>query len=139
MPLEILAPMVVIGILGIALMLHLTGQSRTDPLTAERAERAWAAQVPWTTAHRITLNDDARVALVETDRGPGLLWVFGADCTARLFTTPPTVREDADQITVTTGDFTANSQPQPSPLKPLSQQPNQQPCRPLQCRQWRPN
>lgn len=107
MPLEILAPMVVIGIFGIALMLHLSGQSRTDPLTAERAAEAWITQIPGVASRQILLSDDARVALVETDRGPGLLWVFGADCTARLFSAPPAVRETADQIVVTTGDFTA--------------------------------
>lgn len=107
MPLEILAPMVVIGIAGIALMLHLSGLSRTQPLTADRVTRDWLAQMPALPPLSVAFSDDSRTALIETAQGPGLLWVFGADTAARLFTDPPTLAETPDRLIVTTGDFTA--------------------------------
>lgn len=107
MPLEILGPMVVIGILGIAALLHFGGHSRVDPLTQERIFKEWEAQYPAAPAQRVKIANDGRAALVETSTGSGLIWTMGADTAARIFDSPPEVTGSGDGLTVRTGDFTA--------------------------------
>lgn len=107
MPLELLALLVVVGIAGIALILHLTGHSLSDPLTPERASAAWLREFPEAEPEDLRLSDDGRAALVITPIGPGIVWSMGADTAARLLTDPPEVEPDRDGITVRLRDFTA--------------------------------
>lgn len=81
MPLEILGPMVVFGILGIALLLHLAGQ--TDPLRLKNEKdviRAWQREHPDDEVTRIHIAANKRSALLRTKEGAlGLVRTLGAD------------------------------------------------------------
>ncbi len=70
MPLEILLVLVVGGIAGITLLLHLSGKSRLR-------------HFPGDAVVDVTISHDCHAALVRTADGPGLLWSFGADTVAR--------------------------------------------------------
>jgi len=83
MPLHILILLVVVGIGGIALILHLTGRSRTALLTWEDIEEAWLRHFPDDVISDVRLADDGLAALVATQAGSGVIWVFGADTVAR--------------------------------------------------------
>jgi hypothetical protein len=84
MPLSILLPMVVLGIAGIAVLLHLLGLSRRAVLADEAAARAaWLREYPGDAPVRVTLCHDRSAALIETGRGRGVVWPMGADTTAR--------------------------------------------------------
>ena len=87
MPLTILGPLVVIGILGIALILHLLGRTapRRFANTAE-ARDAWAREYPENAAVTVLLSSDNRAALIRATRGLGLVWCFGDDTVARIVT-----------------------------------------------------
>lgn len=84
MPLHILGPMVVIGILGIAVLLHLMGLTAPKRLTSEReALAAWRRAFPGSHPISARLSSDRRAALVTTHRNIGLVWCFGDDTVAR--------------------------------------------------------
>ena len=84
MPLSILGPMVVFGIVGIALLLHLLGMSRPAKLQNDNAaRRAWLDEFPDDPPRRVTLSHDRHAALIETPNGTGIVWAMGADTTAR--------------------------------------------------------
>lgn len=83
MPLEILLALVVIGIAGIAVLLHLTGRSDQTSLNTATAQAQWLRHFPQDEIVDITLAASGQSALVRTVQGPGLLWVFGADTVAR--------------------------------------------------------
>jgi len=84
MPLSILLPMVVLGIAGIAVLLHLLGLSRRAMLADEAAARAaWLREFPADAPINVTLCHDRSAALIETARGCGVVWPMGADTTAR--------------------------------------------------------
>lgn len=108
MPLSILLPLVVFGIAGIVLAVHLTGNSAprrfTDPADAMAA---WNRAFPTRTARSARLSDDARAALIETDAGPGLCWGFGADTTAHPFTTRCEVRDTGNGLRIRFHDIAA--------------------------------
>lgn len=94
-PLHILLILVGGGIAGIALLLHLTGHSRRFALSDVGVARAeWARHWPEDDISHIYLARDA--ALVDTNRGPGLLRPFGADTVAhrlaKLTKTPKGLR-----------------------------------------------
>ncbi|MEX0287292.1 MAG: hypothetical protein AB3N23_22015 [Paracoccaceae bacterium] len=86
MPLEILLVLVVFGISGIALLLHLTGRSKRPELTLDSARAAWSRHFPDDTIEAIQVSIEGHAALVHSDAGLGLLWVFGADTVARHLT-----------------------------------------------------
>jgi len=87
MPLSILLPMVVLGIAGIAVLLHLLGLSRRAVLADEAAARAaWLREFPADAPIHVTLCHDRSAALIETGQGPGVVWPMGADTTARYLT-----------------------------------------------------
>lgn len=95
MPLHILLIMVAGGIAGIAVLLHLLGHSRSFALNdAATARREWARHQPEDEISHVYMAPGA--ALIETDRGPGLLRPFGADTVAhriaRLEETPKGLR-----------------------------------------------
>lgn len=83
MPLEILLVLVVGGIAGITLLLHLTGKSRLSVLTPETAPDQWLRHFPDDTVIDATIAHDGHAALVRTETGAGLIWSFGADTAAR--------------------------------------------------------
>lgn len=83
MPLHILIALVVGGIGGIALLLHLTGRSRTVVLTADTAPALWLRHFPDERVKSVTVAKNGMAAWIMTDVGPGLVWVFGADTVAR--------------------------------------------------------
>ena len=83
MPLTLLLALVIGGIAGIALILHLTGKSAQTMLTPEDARAAWHRHFPDDLITEVLTARDAHAALVMTSQGPGLLWSFGADTVAR--------------------------------------------------------
>ena len=83
MPLDVLLIMVVVGITGIVLLLHLCGRSRTPSLSDADMRREWARHFPDDPLTSLTLAQSGKSALVHSTQGPGLIWVFGADTVAR--------------------------------------------------------
>ena len=96
MPLEILLVLVVGGIAGVTLLLHLTGRSRLHLLTPQTVPGQWLRHFPDDTVIDATLAHDGHAALVRTQAGAGLLWSFGADTVARYL-------EDFDWIETSEG------------------------------------
>lgn len=81
MPLAVLLPVVVLGIAGIGLILHLTGQSRRFEVSDVRTARMqWLRH--WPAARIRALDLGGGAALVVDQDGPGLLRPFGADTVA---------------------------------------------------------
>ena len=83
MPLEILLVLVVGGIAGITILLHLSGRSRQVVLSPELARAQWQRHFPDDDVIDVTVAHDGHAALVRTNTGPGLLWSFGTDTVAR--------------------------------------------------------
>ena len=84
MPLEILLILVVGGISGITVILHLLGLTSPRRLRdAEDARAAWLREFPYDTPTQVTLSADQRAALISTRAGRGLVWCIGADTVAR--------------------------------------------------------
>ncbi|CAD0184099.1 hypothetical protein RUESEDTHA_00977 [Ruegeria sp. THAF57] len=83
MPLELLLVLVVGGIAGITLMMHLAGKSRVRTLTPESARSEWLRHVPDDDIIDVTVAHDGHSALIRTPAGNGLVWSFGADTVAR--------------------------------------------------------
>ncbi len=108
MPLSVLVSLVVVGIAGIALLLHLAGRSKRCVLTREDAEAAWERHFPGDIVEQITVSRDGHAALVLTHLGPGLLWAFGADTVARRLEDFDLI-ETGDGLRVEFHDFTASS------------------------------
>ena len=107
MPLSILLPMVVTGIAGIVVLLHLLGLSRTATLTDEAAaERAWLREFPDDRPTRIILCQNRTAALIETAQGRGLVWPMGADTTAR-YLRGARITRNATGLCITLPDYTA--------------------------------
>jgi hypothetical protein len=107
MPLSILLPMVVIGIAGIAVLLHLLGLSR--PLRfadAAAARAAWAREFPELPAERVILCHNHAAALIETAQGDGVVWPMGADSTGRLLN-GARIEPTAHGVRLHLPDFTA--------------------------------
>ena len=86
MPLDVMIPMVVIGIAGIGVLTYLLGWAKPVSFAVpEDAMRAWAENFPDGPAPTsAVVAGDGRAALVETEEGPGLIWAMGQDCAARL-------------------------------------------------------
>ena len=107
MPLQILLPMVVIGIAGLGMLMHLLGYSRPLILPDESTARAqWLRHNPDDQIRDLTLCHSGHAALVQTDHGPGLLWSFGADTVARPLL-GATARQTANGLTICLPDFAA--------------------------------
>lgn len=83
MPLEILLVLVIGGIAGVALLLHVSGRSQPFQLSPQTAREQWARHFPDDIIIDVTVAQDCHAALVRTETGPGLLWSFGADTVAR--------------------------------------------------------
>jgi hypothetical protein len=107
MPLGLLLTLVIGGIAGIALALHLLGLSRQHRFDdAADAARAWDRECPEDPALRVTLSHDRHAALIETARGHGIVWPMGADTTARDLSGARITRTRAG-LRIDLPDFTA--------------------------------
>ncbi len=107
MPLEILGPIVVLGIVGIGVLLHLLGLSEPHRFATERDARArWDAAFPATPARGAMLCSDGTAALIETGAGPGVVWPMGADHAARFLETAR-IEARGDGLSIRLKDFTA--------------------------------
>ncbi|MEL6883650.1 MAG: hypothetical protein AAFY39_10510 [Pseudomonadota bacterium] len=107
MPLHILLILVVGGIAGIALALHLLGLSRATPLTEDTARAAWLRHWPDDAVHSVHVTQDGRAARVEARQGRGILWQFGADTCARRLTGAEVTRIVKGRVDLRLGDYTA--------------------------------
>lgn len=87
MPLYILGPMVVVGIAGVALLIHLLGLSKPRLLRSDQeAHDAWLREFPETKIQSASVSRAQTSALIRSDIGLGVVWSIGADTTARLLT-----------------------------------------------------
>lgn len=85
MPLHILGALVVLGIGGVVLLVHLLKMSRADGFAdAAAARNAFLADFPETETGEATLTDDRRAAILTTAAGAGLVMRFGAGRLTRL-------------------------------------------------------
>jgi hypothetical protein len=108
MALEILLILVAGGIATIAVLLQALGYSRADPFTEETARAAWARHEPDIAASAVHLSGDGMAALVETARGPAIVWHMGADATAHWLAGANGV-ETANGLRIDLHDFAAPS------------------------------
>lgn len=107
MPLQILLPLVVIGIAGIGVLLHLLGRSEVARFDDEAAARlAWLREYSDAPPSRVILSHDHHAALIETDHGPGVVWPMGMDTTAR-YLHGAQIRRTKDGLRVDLPDFAA--------------------------------
>ncbi|MBF9050064.1 hypothetical protein GTA62_12150 [Roseobacter sp. HKCCD9010] len=107
MPLPLLLTLVIGGITMVVILLHLLGYSKRLHLESEAIiRREWARHFPEDQVNAAHLSADTLSALVETDHGPGLLWVMGADSTAHR-AEDVTVTERDDGLTIDLHDFAA--------------------------------
>ena len=108
MPLEILGPMVVLGIAGIALALHLLGLTAPRHQTTEDdARAAWLREHPDDNIAQVLLARSGRAALITLASGErGLVYVMGADTCAHPLTGAQW-QQRKGAIRVTIPDFAA--------------------------------
>ena len=107
MALHVLGLLVVAGIAGIALLLHLLGLSRPRRFADEAdARAAWHQEFPEVPVARTVLCRNHAAALVETPQGAGVVWPMGADSTARFLTGARIVRREGG-IVIHLPDYTA--------------------------------
>jgi len=107
MPLHILLILVIGGIAAIAVLLHLLGLSaRKTFADADAARTAWLDEFPDVPATRVTLCKNHHAALIDTAKGPGVVWPMGADSTARFLTGAQINRSDQG-LDIRLPDFTA--------------------------------
>lgn len=88
MPLELLVALVLGGIAAIALLLHLSGRSEPLRFDEDAARAHWLRHFPGDRITALRIARSQRAVLVETPRGPGLMWAFGADSVARRLEAP---------------------------------------------------
>lgn len=107
MPLHILGILVIGGIAGIVVLLHLLGLSRPRRFEDEAAARsAWAEEFPEIPANRAVLCRNRAAALIQTAQGPGVVWPMGADSTAR-FLHGARITRTRDGLLIRLPDYTA--------------------------------
>jgi len=107
-PLGVLLPMVVLGIMGLALLIRVLRP--TPPLrfsSPEVARNIWDRRNPDDPACDVQLDAAESAALITTRTGAGLLWSMGADPVARRFQSRCVCVETRTGLVVKTGDFTA--------------------------------
>ena len=112
MPLELLGALVVCGIGGVVLLVHLLGMSPKGRFSDENEARsALAADYPGLKVSEIALSDDGRAAVLATDRGPAAVKLMGTGIMTRLFA-PGEIRRTDDRqgrLRVILNDFGAPS------------------------------
>lgn len=109
MPLPILLSLVICGIAGIALALHLLGLSNAPTFTEQSAHDTWLRHRPDDIVRDITLSSDKRAARVTTDAGRGILWQMGADTCARMLNGTEQIAARGTTVTLRRKDYTAPS------------------------------
>lgn len=97
MPLEILGPIVVLGISGIALALHLLGQSARLSFDDASARQAWLRHFPSASVRDVMIAPDGHSALIHSTQGYGVVWAMGADSSAR-FVAGAKARPSGDEL-----------------------------------------
>lgn len=107
MPLHILLILVVGGIAGIALALHLLGLSKAAPFTPDTARAAWLRNRPDDTILDLHVTHDGFAARVLTDQGRGVLWHMGVDSCARLLDGSETLHARGNATTLHLNDYSA--------------------------------
>jgi len=108
MPLSILLPLVVFGILGAVLAIKWLRITPDLVLkTPEQVLELWQHFNPDADAEQVHLNAVRSHALVETAQGLGVVWAFGADPVTRLLDADWEVRETPQGVRLITHDFTA--------------------------------
>ncbi|ASP19861.1 hypothetical protein ANTHELSMS3_01146 [Antarctobacter heliothermus] len=107
MPLTVLLALVVVGIAGVALLIHTTGLSQPRRFTTEaEARAAWTREFPLTDITGVTLCRSGRAALIATPTGTGVVWPMGADSTARWVADGRVTRRDGG-LTLYLPDYVA--------------------------------
>jgi len=107
MPLHLLLPIVVLGILGVALLLHVLGKSkRFLIMNADQVSRLWERQFPNGLVSQVKIADGGHQAMVETSDGPGVVWAMGADVACRL-TEGAGVQETDKGLRIRLADYSA--------------------------------
>lgn len=108
MPLNILLPIVVVGIVAIVVLIwvlnptpRLVFRSKADVV------EIWNRRNPNAEARSVVLNPDNSAALVTTRAGAGLVWSFGADAVTRPFQRSSECADTADGLVIKSHDFTA--------------------------------
>ncbi|RFU11896.1 hypothetical protein DZD18_15155 [Rhodobacteraceae bacterium W635] len=82
MPLHILIGLVVVGIVGIAVLTWAFGLSTPLRFADEaQARAAWLRHWPEDRVAAVHIAPDGAAALIETDRGAGVVFAMGADST----------------------------------------------------------
>jgi len=109
MALPVLLSLVVFGIAGIALLLHVLGYSSTARLTdRDDAAAIWQDRYPDLPAGQIRVTADKSAALITGAWGSGLVWALGSDFVARpLLHGHFQVIEANDRVELRTDDLTA--------------------------------
>lgn len=108
MPPSVLLPLVVFGITGIVLLVHLTGNSAPLLFRDEsQAKAAWVRHFPDLPAATAHISDDLRAALIDTGGGAGITWSLGADSTARMLTPACMLKPTKKGLLIHFHDFTA--------------------------------
>ncbi|MEX0371473.1 MAG: hypothetical protein AB3N09_12645 [Tateyamaria sp.] len=107
MPLHILLILVVGGIGGIALALHLLGLSRTAPLTCDSAAAAWQRHFPDDTIFDVDVTTNGGAARITSAQGRGLVWQMGADTCARLLDGQQKIHLHKGRVIVRLNDYAA--------------------------------
>ncbi|WP_415921510.1 hypothetical protein [Tateyamaria sp. SN6-1] len=88
MPLHILIILVVGGIAGVALALHLLGRTGRAPLAIRELKGEWRRHFPDDTfeddaSFQVLVNAAGNRGLLRSDQSHGLIWSMGADTAAR--------------------------------------------------------
>lgn len=105
MPLMVLLPLVILGIGGIALLLHLTGHTQNAAVKdTASAQAAWLRHWPRDTPRAVHLSKD--MALVVCDQGVGLVRPFGMDTVAHFITS---MEQRAETLVIGFDNFAAPS------------------------------
>lgn len=108
MPLSILLPLVVFGILLIVVLVRLMSPTPVLVLRSEpEAFAIWDRRHPDLPAHSALLDAGGRFAHVETDAGRGLIWTLGVDPVTRLLPETLRVSDTSKGLALDIGDFTA--------------------------------
>lgn len=107
MPLWLFAVIVVGGIAGVIALIHFLGFSRQFHINNDDVTRTqWLRHWPDDQIQSLRRAKEGHAALVESQNGPGLLWSFGADTTARHIQSATTTPCETGLI-FTLHDFTA--------------------------------
>ena len=110
MPLPLLGALVVLGIGGLVLLIHLLGWSkRPHYADAAEATAALLADYPNVEIRDVALADDGRAALFDLAEGVGFAAPFGEGRLTRLITDDDVkkVDEAPDGLTIWLSDYTA--------------------------------